>query len=197
MCVPDAVKNLNVKVFSLVLGTNKTRRIEWHETCKCKCKFNGSICNNKQRWNDDKCRRECKELINKGVCDKELVWNPSNCKCECYKSWDFSPSNCKCECYNSCDFTDYLDYKNCKCKKRLVEQLIEECTGNIGETRLFEINLTECNSVENKYKHNSCTLYIVLFSILCTINVGIGSYCLCFYWYLEKDVIGVKFDTCT
>ena len=173
MCVPDAVKNLNVKVFSLVLGTNKTRRIEWHETCKCKCKFNGSICNNKQRWNDDKCRRECKELINKGVCDKELVWNPSKCKCECYKSWDFSPSNCKCECYKSCDFTDYLDYKNCKCKKRLVEQLIEECTENIGETRLFEINLTECNSVENKYKHNSYTLYIALLSILCTINIGI------------------------
>ena len=112
-------------MFSLVLGTNKTRRIEWHETCKCKCKFNGSICNNKQRWNDDKCRRECKELIHKGVCDKEFVWNPRNCKCECYKSWDFSPSNCKCECYKSCDFTDYLDYKNCKCKKRLVEQLIE------------------------------------------------------------------------
>ena len=29
--VPDVVKNLNVKVFNLVSGTNKTRRIEWHE----------------------------------------------------------------------------------------------------------------------------------------------------------------------
>ena len=35
MCVPDVVKNLNVKVFNLVLGTNETRRIEWDEyTCK-------------------------------------------------------------------------------------------------------------------------------------------------------------------
>ena len=38
LCVPDVVKNLNVKVFHLVSGTNETRRIEWHETCKCKCR---------------------------------------------------------------------------------------------------------------------------------------------------------------
>ena len=52
-CVPHIVKNLNVKVFNLVSGTNETRRIEWHETCKCKCRFNSSVCNNKQRWNGD------------------------------------------------------------------------------------------------------------------------------------------------
>ena len=23
--------------------------IEWHEMCKCKCIFDGSVCNNKQR----------------------------------------------------------------------------------------------------------------------------------------------------
>ena len=33
LCVLDVVKNVNVKVFNLVSGTNKTRRIEWHETC--------------------------------------------------------------------------------------------------------------------------------------------------------------------
>ena len=56
LCVPDVVKNLSVKVFNLVSGTNETRRIEWHETCKCKCRFEHSVCNNKQRWNDDKCK---------------------------------------------------------------------------------------------------------------------------------------------
>ena len=29
-----------------------------------------SVCNNKQRWNNDKCICECKELIDKGICDK-------------------------------------------------------------------------------------------------------------------------------
>ena len=31
--------------------TNETRFIEWHETCKCKCRLNAIVCNNKQRWN--------------------------------------------------------------------------------------------------------------------------------------------------
>ena len=52
-CVPDVVKNLNVKVFNLVSRTNETKRIEWHETCKFKCRFEHSVCNNKKRWNDD------------------------------------------------------------------------------------------------------------------------------------------------
>ena len=31
-----------------------------------------SICSNKQRWNDDKCRCECKELIGKERVIKDL-----------------------------------------------------------------------------------------------------------------------------
>ena len=72
-CVRDVVKNLNVKLFSLVSGINETRRIECHEMCKCKCRFNSCVCNNKQHWNDDKCRCECKELIGKGVCNKGFL----------------------------------------------------------------------------------------------------------------------------
>ena len=39
LCVPDVARNLNVKVFNLVSGTNETRLIEWHDTCKCKCRL--------------------------------------------------------------------------------------------------------------------------------------------------------------
>ena len=88
MCIADVVKNLNVKVFNIMSRINKTRHIKWHETCKCKCRLDASVCNNKQRWNDDKCRCECKELIDKGVCDKGSIWNPNNCECECDKSCD-------------------------------------------------------------------------------------------------------------
>ena len=102
ICVSDVVKDLNVKVFNLMSRTNVTRNIKWHETCKCKCRLDASVCNNKQRWNDDKCRCECKELINKGICDEEYAWNPSNCECECDES---------------CDVGEYLDYENCKCRK--------------------------------------------------------------------------------
>ena len=38
-------------------------------------------------------------------CDDEFIWNPSICKCECDKS---------------CDVGEYLDYANCKCRKRFI-----------------------------------------------------------------------------
>ena len=38
ICVPDIIKNLNVKVFNLMSRTSKTRFIEWHEKCKYKCR---------------------------------------------------------------------------------------------------------------------------------------------------------------
>ena len=88
----------------------------------------------------------------------------------------------ECEFYKSCHFSKYLDYKNCGCKKGLVNKLVErssaeECTENTDETKLVEITSAKN---ENKHKCSSCTLYIVLFSMLFTIKVGICSYFLCF-----------------
>ena len=51
LCVPDVVKNMNVKVLNLILRTNETRYIKWHETYKCVRRLDASACNNKQRWN--------------------------------------------------------------------------------------------------------------------------------------------------
>ena len=98
ICVPDVVKNFNVNVFNIMSRTNEARHKEWHKTCKCKCRLDGNVCNNKQHWNDDKCKGECKELIDKGICNKGPIWNPTNCECECDKS---------------CDFSEYLDCENC------------------------------------------------------------------------------------
>ena len=127
-----------------------------HETCKCECKFGANIYNNK-RWNNDKCRCECKELADKGVCDKGFIWKPSNCECECVKA---------------CDASEYLDHENCKCRKKLIDKLVDECAETVEEVKLAKITLAKN---ENKYKCNSCTLYIVLFSILFTINLGIDA----------------------
>ena len=46
LCVPGVVKNTIVKVFNLMLFSNQTKHIEWHETCKCKCRLDPSVCNN-------------------------------------------------------------------------------------------------------------------------------------------------------
>ena len=47
ICVPDVIKNLNVKAFNLMTRTNETRHFKWHESCKCICRLDKIICNNK------------------------------------------------------------------------------------------------------------------------------------------------------
>ena len=142
-CVPDIIKNVNIKLFNLMSRTNETRHREWHKTCKCECKLDGIVCNNKQCWNEDKCRRGCKKLIDNGVCDKGYIWNPSNCECD-----------------KSCDIAEYLDYQNCKCRKRLIDKLVDECTKTVEEVKPAIITLAEN---ENSYKCSSCITYTVLF----------------------------------
>ena len=103
-CAPDE-QNINVKVFNLMSCANQARHIEWHETCKYKCRLDPSVCNNKQRWNEDKCRSECKEFHDKEMCDKGIIWNRSDCNCKCDKS-----------CYAG----ECLYHKNCKCRRKIV-----------------------------------------------------------------------------
>ena len=87
---------------------------------------------------------------------KDFFWNPSNCECECDKS---------------CDTVEYLDYSYCKCRKKLVDPLVEECTEIIDETKLVKKTLDK-----NKHKYSFFTVYIVLFSIILMINIGTGIY---------------------
>ena len=175
ICVPD-VKNLNAKVFNLMSRTNETRNIEWHETCKCKCRIDAIVCSNRQRWSADKCRCKCKELIGKGICDKGFIWSPSNCKCECDKE---------------CDFGEYLDYENCKCRKELVNKFVDECTETIDEVKLTKISLAEN---ENSYKCSSCIVYTVLFWMFFTINIVIATY-FAYYKYMNRNKKNVsKYD---
>ena len=128
LCVSDITKNINVKVFNIMARINETRQTVWHETCKCICKLTSAVCNSRQIWNEDKCRCECKEdLINKMVCDKGYIWNPGNCACECDKL---------------CEIGQYLDYKNCVCRKSLVDKLVEECINVIDGDTIYNETLS-------------------------------------------------------
>ena len=91
--------------------SNQAKHIEWHETCKCKCKSNSNACNIKQKWNEDKCRCEFKEIVDKQKCDKGFILNPSNCSCECNKS---------------CKISEDLHYRNCKCRKKVFDLLVKK-----------------------------------------------------------------------
>ena len=98
------------------------------------------------------------DLIDKGLCDKWFIWNPSNCECECDKT---------------CDIGEYLGYEHCKCSKKLVDKLVDECTETTEEVKLPKITIAE-NESENKYSF--CTVYIVLMIVVFTSFTRITAY---------------------
>ena len=151
--------------------TNEKRYIKWHDTFKCKCRLDASACNNKERWNNDKCRDECKKWIGKGICNKEFICNPSNCECEYDKS---------------CDVGKYLDCENCKCRTRLTDKLVEECSEN---ELIYNNTLNDHKKVCNSCERSSCTIYIVSLSVFLTMNIGIGTVFIYFHRYSKNEVI--------
>ena len=78
VCVPDITKNVTLKIFGLMTLANKTKQIIIHESCKCVCRLDPIVCNNKQKWNKDQCK--CESLVNKKCGNK--FWNPNSCNCE-------------------------------------------------------------------------------------------------------------------
>ena len=102
------------------------------------------------------------------LCDEGFIWISN--KCECDKSFDVG---------------EYLDYKNCK--KTLVDKLTEECIENNEK-----VKIASENNHENKY--NSCTLYIVLFSIIFAINIGIGAYFVHYKWMNRDKETASRYD---
>ena len=106
-------------------------------------------------------------MIDKEICDKGFIWNSSNCECEYNKSYDVG---------------EYLDYANCKCRKKLVNKLVEEFTENIDKVKIDGMTLFESR---NEYK-SSCTMYVALIAIVFTISIGIATYFI-YYKYINHD----------
>ena len=95
----------------------------------------------------------------------------------CYKGFVWNPSNCECECDKSCDVGEYLDYKNCKCRNKLVDKLVEECSENIDVNKILHNETLDVIPL-NDYKKvcNSCTKYMVLFAVFFITSICIGSF---------------------
>ena len=161
LCVPNIVKDMNIKVFNLLARINETRKIVWHETCKCVCRLRSAICNDRQEWNENKCRCECKEdLVSKLVCDKGYMWNPSTCSCECDRY---------------CETGQYLEYKNCACRKKIIDDLIEQCTSIVD----MDVKI---NTLSKKSDESSSNIYFVLFIVflvLFMLFLVVFIYCWC------------------
>ena len=84
LCVPNIIKEINMKVYNFLIRLNETRNVLWHESCKCMCRLNSSVCNSKQIWNSDTCKCDCNEDFAGTInCTKGYMWSPSSCECQC------------------------------------------------------------------------------------------------------------------
>ena len=113
------------------------------------------------------------------MCDKGFIWNPSDCECECDKS---------------CNIGEYLDYKNCNCRKKIIDKLVEECSeNNYGNEMLYNETLDIISSSNNKTS-DSCIIYIVLFVIFLITNICICCIFIYFHWYFKKKSLVLVLD---
>ena len=110
LCVPNVIKKVNMKVYNFLMRLNETRNVLWHESCKCVCRLDSSVCNSKQISNSDSCSCDCNEDF-AGImsCNKGYMWNPSTCAWEC-DMW--------------CKPGQYLDNKKCVCENKLFGKVI-------------------------------------------------------------------------
>ena len=58
--VLEETKDINVKAFKTITTKNEAEVMTEHISCDCKCKFNSSKCNSKQKWNNKTCKCDCK-----------------------------------------------------------------------------------------------------------------------------------------
>ena len=63
----------------MITNKNEVKTMTKHISCECKCKFNSTVCNSNQKWNNKTCQCECK---NYHKCKKDYNWDPSTCICE-------------------------------------------------------------------------------------------------------------------
>ena len=164
MCVPNIIKRVNMKVYNFLMRLNKTRNVLWHESCKCVCRLNSSVCNSKQIWNSNTCKCNCNEdFAGIMTCNKGYMWNPSTCACEC-DMW--------------CKPIQYLDHKNCVCKNKLIVRVVAECTNVINETMMN-------NKMSIANDDTTTNIFIGLFSVL--LFIGIVCFCVFAYFKWIKD----------
>ena len=107
-------------------------------------------------------------MTDKGRCDDGFIWNLSVCEYEYNESFDVG---------------EYLDYANGKCRRMLIDKLVQKCDKNIDGNKMVY------NTTLNDYERasESCTLHIILLIITFIIITSIGIACIYFYWHIIKN----------
>ena len=84
----------------------------------------------------------------------------------------WNPTTSLCECDLWCKQSQYLDYKNCICKNRLIGRVTELCSSFIKEKM---VDVDE-NGVVIYEKDQGNNVYVVLFYVALLIDVIAGGF---------------------
>ena len=64
ICVSNK-RDKNVKAFNIITEINEAKTMVKDISCDCKCNFNSTTCNSKQKWNNESFQSECKKYVKK------------------------------------------------------------------------------------------------------------------------------------
>ena len=94
----------------------------------------------------------------------------------------WNPSTCACECDKYCEIGQYLDYKNWVCRKKLIDDLMKQCTSVVdmevkkNGTDLLPVTMSSDNRLSggtNVYLF----LFVTLLRVVVLLVVGFIYYC--------------------
>ena len=87
--------------------------------------------------------------------------------------------------------SQYLDYSDCKCKKKIIDLIVQKCTDyDDDKTKLVNITVTKNDNqtkMVNKTVKNSCKVYIVLTIVAIVISTVHSIYFVYYSWFLIKN----------
>ena len=100
----------------------------------------------------------------------------------------WNPSTCSCECDRYCETVQYLDYRNCVYRKKIIDDLIEQCTS------IVDMDIKN-NTLSKKSDESSSNIYFILFIVslvLFILFLGVFIY----YWRKDntKDISKKLYD---
>ena len=87
----------------------------------------------------------------------------------------WNPSTCSCEYDRYCETGQYLDYKNCVCRKKIIDNLIEQCTSIVD---------IKNNTSSKKSDESSSNIYFILFIVFLVLFI---LFLVVFIYYWRKD----------
>ena len=103
------------------------------------------------------------------VCDKGYMWNPSTCSCKCDRC---------------CETGQYLDYKNCVCRKKTIDDLIEKCTSIVD----MDIKNNTLSKMSDESSSKICFILFIVFLVLFILFLVAFIY----YWCKNNKAITKK-----